>query len=175
MPGAAAKRRAVAACALAGLLAGTAACAELVGRPVPDCTLTPLHAEQPIDLRTLRGKVLYVDFWASWCRPCTQSFPFLNALDRDLRARGLEVVGINVDEREADAHRFLTSYPASFRLGADATGRCPRAFEVQAMPSSYLVDRRGIVRHVHLGFRPGQAPKLRQAIEALLAEPADGD
>jgi peroxiredoxin len=163
------------ACALILLIAGPAAGAGLVGRTAPDCKLRPLGAQPPVDLRALRGKVVYVDFWASWCRPCTQSFPFLNALDRDLRARGLEVLGINVDEREADARAFLARYPASFRLGADPSGECPRAFEVAAMPSSYLVDRKGVVRAVHLGFRPGQAPKLRQALEALLAEPADGD
>jgi thiol-disulfide isomerase/thioredoxin len=142
------------------------------GQPAPNCALTPVANPRSYDLHKFHGKVLYVDFWASWCAPCARSFSFMNDLDRDLRGRGLQVVAINLDEKTGDARDFLAKYPANFAVAVDGDGRCPRDFGVQGMPSSYVVDRRGIVRHIHLGFRPGEAEKLRVLIEELLAEGA---
>lgn len=143
-------------------------------RAAPDCILTSLSGEQQHDLKKFRGKVLYVDFWASWCTPCAQSFPFMNALDHDLRDKGLQVVGINLDENTDDAKDFLAKLPASFTLAADSTQQCARDFGVQAMPSSYLIDRNGVIRYEHLGFRPGEAEQFRQLVEQLLAEKPTG-
>jgi peroxiredoxin len=140
------------------------------GHAAPNCSLTPVGNEQRYDVHQFRGKVLYVDFWASWCSPCAQSFAFLNDLDRELRGRGLQVLGINLDEKPDDAKGFLAKHPATFTVAFDAGGRCPQDFGVQGMPSSYLVDRKGIIRHVHLGFRRGEATMLRGLVEQLLAE-----
>lgn len=140
------------------------------GAAVPDCNLQALGEEPATDLRQFQGKVVYIDFWASWCGPCVRSFRFMNALDHEFHDKGLEVVAINLDEKREDARSFLTKQPARFTLAADATGQCPRSFGVQAMPSSYLVDRQGIIRHVHLGFRRGEAEQLRELVEQLLAE-----
>jgi thiol-disulfide isomerase/thioredoxin len=147
------------------------------GHAAPNCSLTPVGDEQRYDdVHQFRGKVLYVDFWASWCSPCAQSFAFLNDLDRDLRGRGLQVLAINLDERPDDAKGFLAKHPATFPVAFDAAGgRCPQDFGVQGMPSSYLVDRKGIVRYVHLGFRRGEAEKLRGLVEQLLAEGPEND
>jgi peroxiredoxin len=145
------------------------------GHVAPNCSLTPVGNEQRYDIDQCRGKVLYVDFWASWCSPCAQSFAFLNDLDNDLRSRGLQVLGINLDERHDDAKGFLAKHPATFPVTFDAGGRCPQDFGVQGMPSSYLVDRKGIIRHVHLGFRRGEATILRGLVEQLLAECADDE
>lgn len=143
-----------------------------VGRAAPNCVLAPLGgAEQRYDLRQFQGKVLYVDFWASWCTPCAQSFPFLNGLHHDLQERGLQVLGVNLDENLDDAQHFLAEHPAHFTVAAAAGGQCPQDFGVKAMPSSYLIDRRGVIRHVHLGFRPGEAEQVRALVEQLLAEP----
>lgn len=139
-------------------------------RPAPDCTLTTLDGAQRHNLQQFRGKVLYVDFWASWCTPCAQSFPFMNGLDRDLRDQGLQVLGINLDENPDDARDFLAKLPASFTIVADASQQCAKDFGVQAMPSSYLIDRNGVIRHQHLGFRAGEAEQFRQLVEQLLAE-----
>ena len=94
------------------------------------------------------------------------------ALDRDFRARGLEVVAVNLDEEPEEAQAFLARHAARFEQAADPTGRCPRDFGVETLPSSYLVDRRGVIRHVHRGFRESESEKLRALVESLLAEDA---
>ncbi len=161
-------------CAALGLTFDSNANGVEAGQAVPNCALTAVGNEQRYDMQQFRGKVVYVDFWASWCSACAQSFPFLNTLHRELQDQGLHVLGINLDEKPDDAKSFLVKHPASFAVALDAGGRCPRDFGVQAMPSSYLVDRKGIIRHVHLGFRRGEAEKLRGLVEQLLAEgPAD--
>jgi thiol-disulfide isomerase/thioredoxin len=142
------------------------------GSATPICALKSLGEESPINMGQFKGKVVYVDFWASWCAPCVRSFPFMNELDREFRDRGLQVLAINLDEKLEDAQKFLAKHPAGFILAADRSGQCPRDFGVRGMPSSYLVDRQGIIRHVHLGFRPGDARKLRALVEQLLAEGA---
>ena len=162
-------RRAAGCCLLAALVSGNAL-AEGEGQRVPHCTLIPFGGNKPVDLQQLRGKVVYVDFWASWCGPCAQSFPFMNNLDRELRAQGLQVVGINLDEDPADAQDFLGKRPARFAVAMDADKSCAQSFGVKAMPSTYVIDRKGVIRHVHLGFRPGEADNVRDVVERLLAE-----
>jgi len=136
----------------------------------PDCALTSLGDTQRHNLQQFHGKVVYVDFWASWCPPCAKSFPFLNALERDFKDRGLQVIGVNLDQSPEDATAFLGEYPADFTVAADAGEQCAMKFDVKAMPSSYLIDRKGVIRHIHLGFRDGAAEELRLAVEQLLAE-----
>ncbi|MEI6269422.1 MAG: TlpA disulfide reductase family protein [Methylococcaceae bacterium] len=150
-------------------LATTAYAGELP-RETPNCALTSLNDTQPLNLQQFRGKVVYVDFWASWCGPCAQSFPFMNDLDRDLKDQGLQVIGVNLDENIDEAKQFLDKRPASFITAVDAEQQCAKNFDVKAMPSSYLIDRKGVIRHVHLGFRPGEAEEFRILVEQLLAE-----
>lgn len=140
------------------------------GNSVPDCQLKSFADAKTYSLKQLQGKVLYVDFWASWCGPCAKSFPFLNSLNSELKDRGLQIIGINLDENTGDAKDFLAKYPASFSIAADTNEQCAQGFAVKAMPSSYLIDRKGIVRHIHLGFRAGEAEELKLLVEKLLAE-----
>jgi thiol-disulfide isomerase/thioredoxin len=142
------------------------------GATSPNCTLTPIGGGPGKAIQQYQGKVVYIDFWASWCGPCAQSFPFMNKLYKDLHAKGLEVVGVNLDEEPQDALGFLAKTPAQFTILADASGQCPQDFGVKAMPSSYLIDRTGVVRHVHLGFKAAESAELRQQVEALLEKPA---
>nr|WP_174624795.1 TlpA disulfide reductase family protein [Candidatus Methylobacter favarea] len=142
------------------------------GGKAPDCGLTSMRDAQRIELRQFSGKVLYVDFWASWCGPCVKSFPFLNSLHEKFSKEGLQILGVNLDENPADAREFLGKYPADFTVAADANEQCARDFDVKAMPSSYLIDRQGVVRHIRLGFRPGEAKELQSLVERLLAEDA---
>jgi thiol-disulfide isomerase/thioredoxin len=140
------------------------------GDASPNCALNTIGDTRSIDLRQFRGKVLYVDFWASWCGPCAKSFPFLNELNAEFHERGLEIVGINLDENPEEARNFLAEYPAHFSVATNVNNKCAKDFGVKAMPSSYIVDRHGIIRHLHLGFRPGEAQDLRKLVEQLLAE-----
>ncbi len=144
------------------------------GSAMPDCALTSLADKQPYNLQQFKGKVVYVDFWASWCGPCAKSFPFMSELSRDFKDKGLQVIGVNLDEASADAQNFLAKYPANFAIAVDTNEQCAKDFGVQAMPSTYLVDRNGTVRHVHLGFRAGEAKELRALVEQLLAESQAG-
>lgn len=154
-------------------LAQGAASAVPSGQPAPDCALV-LSDQDPAMLSALRGQVVYLDFWASWCGPCALSFPFMNNLEAAYRARGLRVVAVNMDERGEDAQRFLQRRPANFAVAEGDNTPCARAFGVPGMPATYLIDRNGIVRHTHSGFRRGDAERLRAEVETLLAEPARG-
>lgn len=124
----------------------------------------------PLRIGALRGQVVLVDFWASWCGPCKQSFPWLNAMHAKYGAQGLRIVGINVDTKREDADRFLAQVPARFQLAFDPRGETPAAWQVKAMPSSVLVGADGRVLHVHAGFRDDEAAALEARIAAALAE-----
>ena len=139
------------------------------GQPIPACPLAPLGETKTTDLQQYKGHVVYVDFWASWCVPCAHSFPFLNELHHEFKDKGLQIVGINMDENAGDAKAFLAKTPAQFTIVADTSTQCAKDFDVKAMPSSYLIDRKGVVHHVHQGFRSEDIKELRALVEHLLA------
>jgi thiol-disulfide isomerase/thioredoxin len=151
----------------AGLLA--AACgsagAAVPGDRLPDCP--PLHA---LPVSGLDGHVIVVDFWASWCPPCRKLMPLLDEWQTARRQEGLRVIAINVDESRADAEALLRRVAVRYPIVYDAAGVCPASFGVQGMPSTYLVDRQGVIRHVHSGFRQGDREVLETLIDALLDE-----
>jgi cytochrome c biogenesis protein CcmG, thiol:disulfide interchange protein DsbE len=126
--------------------------------------------QQQLALQSFKGRVVYVDFWASWCAPCRLSMPALDALYRKHAPRGFAVVGFNKDVSLADAQRFLARVPVTFALAQDSGDAAARAFDVKAMPSGYLIDRRGVIRRVHRGFTTETAAALEQEIETLLGE-----
>ena len=141
------------------------------GESAPSCKLPALSGGAQVDPAALSGKVVYLDFWASWCGPCAKAFPFLEALHQDLKARGLEVVAVNLDEDLQEAKDFLARHPASFTIGSDPKGSCPSAYGVKGMPTSYLIDRQGRVHDVHEGFQTSDVDERREQVEALLAKP----
>ncbi len=138
------------------------------GHTMPECALNSMADNQAGGLNQYKGKVVYVDFWASWCGPCAKSFPFLNEMHQQLKDKGLQVVGVNLDENLDDAKGFLAKYPAEFTVMADVSKDCAKAFDVKAMPSSYIVDKNGQIHHVHLGFKSGEAEEIRTMVEKLL-------
>ena len=148
----------------------TTSLAEHLDQVSPSCALTTLDGKPVHDLQELKGKVVYVDFWASWCPPCVKSFPFLNELDHELKDKGLQIIGINLDEKLADAQEFIAKHPVDFSIVADTSKQCAKSFEVMAMPTSYLIDRKGNVRHIHQGFRPAESEELRALITQLVME-----
>jgi peroxiredoxin len=154
------------------LVSGAAAAVE-PGAPAPDLTLPRLDAPSgTVSLASLKGKVVYVDFWASWCVPCRLSMPALDTLYRRHAQSGFAVVGVNKDTSAADAQRFLKRVAVTFPLASDDKDAAARAFDVKAMPSGYLVDRKGVVRTVHRGFTQETAVGLEREIETLLKEPS---
>jgi len=151
-----------------GLTVAAPAHAVRIGEAAPAFELVQADGK-PVALAKLRGSVVYVDFWASWCAPCKRSFPWMNALYDRHRGEGLIIVGVNVDKRRPDADRFLRDMPATFPIVFDAAGATPAAFDVKGMPSSYLVDRRGVVVAVEEGFHDERTATLEAQIRALLA------
>ncbi|MCF8006107.1 MAG: TlpA family protein disulfide reductase [Methylovulum sp.] len=139
-------------------------------QPMPNCALLLANQSANIQLKEHLGKVLYVDFWASWCGPCVKSFAFLNQLNDEFKPQGLDIIGVNLDENFSEAQAFLDKYPANFTIATDQTQQCATEFHVKAMPSSYLIDKKGNIRHVHLGFRADEASKINALIRQLLAE-----
>ena len=137
------------------------------GEPAPAFAL-PAADDRTIALDQLRGRVVYLDFWASWCGPCRRSFPWMNEIEQRYAAKGLTVVAVNVDTRRADAERFLNQYPAKFAIVYDPSGATPRAYDVKAMPSSYLIDRNGKIARVEQGFLDENRDALEETIRSQL-------
>ncbi|MGB5131398.1 MAG: TlpA disulfide reductase family protein [Steroidobacteraceae bacterium] len=121
-------------------------------------------------LKSYSGKVVLVDFWASWCGPCLRSFPWMNDLQQHYGGEGLVIVAVNLDQDRALADAFLKKLPPNFRIEFDPAGSIARQFGVQAMPSSFLIDRHGRVRVRHAGFRDAQRAEREQQIDQLLKE-----
>ena len=148
---------------------GSAALGVEVGEQAPDFTLADINENQPaFTLSELRGKVVYLDFWASWCAPCLLSLPLYNELHNKYQEQGLEIVGINIDNPIEDGLDFLLDTPLDFKIPADPDGETPALYDVYGMPTSYLIDREGVVRLVHEGFRNGDIEKIEEEIKALL-------
>ena len=152
---------------LAVLVGAAPAHAARIGDSAPAFELAMADG-RPVSLASLRGNVVYVDFWASWCVPCKRSFPWMNALHDRHRGQGFAIVAINVDKRRPDAERFLRDVPATFPVVFDAAGATPAAFDVKGMPSSYLIDREGRIAAVEEGFHDERATVIEQRIRALL-------
>ena len=151
---------------LSALLLFTSAVA--AAEPAPDFQLTGQDG-QPVTLSSLRGKVVYVDFWASWCGPCRQSFPWMNQLHSTYRDQGLVVVAINLDQERPLAERFISATQPAFTIAFDPEGTSAERYQVQGMPSSYLIDRAGQIHTRHVGFREKETARVEQEIRVLLA------
>lgn len=143
------------------------AAAQDVGKPAPafDLPGTP----QKVRLADLKGRVVYVDFWASWCGPCKQSFPWMNEMQAKYGARGLSVIGINLDQKREDADKFLAATPAKFGILFDPTGKVAEKYQPKGMPTSFLIGADGVVRAMHVGFRESDREELEREISGALA------
>ena len=122
----------------------------------------------PVRLSQLRGKVVLVDFWASWCEPCKEEIPVLNRLHREYGDYGLVIVGVNIDNDEGNMRRFLRRTPIDFRVVHDGNHRVADRYSPPRMPSSFLIDQRGVVRYVHEGFRAADARVIERKVKELL-------
>ncbi|NTV17208.1 MAG: TlpA family protein disulfide reductase [Chlorobiaceae bacterium] len=121
-----------------------------------------------VELSSTAGSVVYVDFWASWCGPCKQSFGWMNAMQDKYKAQGLKIIGVNLDTKTEDAKKFLSQNPARFTVAFDSKGATPKDYGVKGMPTSFLMDRNGKVIFQHLGFKEADREKLEKEIKAAL-------
>jgi thiol-disulfide isomerase/thioredoxin len=132
--------------------------------------LVPVHAAPSLDLTRLHGRVVYLDFWASWCGPCKQSFPWMEAMKSTYEGQGLEIVAVNLDRDRADADKFLKQFHPTFDVRFDPKGELAELFKVQGMPSSVLIDRHGVTRFTHVGFRPVDGATYEAQLRELMSE-----
>jgi cytochrome c biogenesis protein CcmG/thiol:disulfide interchange protein DsbE len=140
---------------LAGFLAGNA----VAGVP-------------PLDLERYRGKVVVLDFWASWCKPCRQSIPWLNEMKSRYARDGLVVIGVNVDAEHADAERFMRAVPIDFDVVFDPDGELAKRYDLHGMPSSFLIGRDGKLIESRVGFKDAQKDEHEAELKRLLSDHA---
>jgi thiol-disulfide isomerase/thioredoxin len=159
--------------ALLPIALGFAASAGLAleeGDRAPDFQARSVSGDAQVVLHELRGKVVLVDFWASWCAPCNAAMPQLEKLSKEFPADQFVVLGVNVDKKLEDARRALERRKVSYANASDPTGMLPKRFGLETMPTTYLIDQNGVVRVVHRGYRSGDIDVLRKHVEKLLAK-----
>lgn len=132
--------------------------------------LSELDGSPVSSMQQLNGKVILVDFWASWCVPCRKSFPWLNAMQQQHAADGLLVLAVNEDNERSDARRFLQQVPAQFAVLYDEAGALAQQYQLMGMPSSFLIDKKGQIRYRHVGFKQADIAGYETQIRQLLAE-----
>jgi cytochrome c biogenesis protein CcmG/thiol:disulfide interchange protein DsbE len=136
------------------------------GNHAPDFELPGTQGS--VRLSDSAGSVVYLDFWASWCGPCKQSFPWLNSMQEKYKARAFKVIGVNLDAKSDDARKFLSQVPAKFTIAFDDKGVTPRSYGVKGMPTSFLVGRDGKIILQHTGFKDADQGMLEKQIQAAL-------
>jgi len=152
-----------------GLLAAPAL-ALGVGDVAPSFREKSLDGGGEVSLGEHRGKVVLLDFWASWCAPCLESMPQFEALRKELPSDRFQLIGVNVDHEPEKAKKLLAKRPIGYPTASDPQGALPTRFGLETMPTAFLIDRDGVIRYVHRGFRKGDIEVLRERIDALLAE-----
>jgi thiol-disulfide isomerase/thioredoxin len=153
---------------LFGALGVVSFSANATAQPAPDFVIE--SPGLPSSLTALKGKVVYVDFWASWCKPCRKSFPWMNAMQQKYAQQGLQIVTINLDADAALAREFLAKVEVQLPIIYDPGGDIAKQYKLLGMPSSYLIDTQGNIRVSHKGFFTNKQDLYEQQILALLAE-----
>ena len=138
------------------------------GQPAPAFSARSLTGDGNVALGNYKGKVVYLDFWASWCAPCQTSLPALEALRKEFPADQFQVIAINVDQDPEKARKLLEKLKIGYPSATDPEGRLPETFGLKTMPTSYLIDRDGVIRRVHPGFRSGDVDAIRAQIKTLV-------
>ena len=123
-----------------------------------------------VRLSRVRGKVVYLDFWASWCGPCRESFPWMNAMQEKYKQKGLEIIAINLDANNGDAQKFLSKHTAQFTVLFDPKGATPDQYKIMGMPTSFIIGKDGKVLVQHIGFNKDDRAELEQKILSALEE-----
>ena len=138
--------------------------------PAPDFSLPLATGTGEINLKDLKGQVVYLDFWATWCPPCRKSFPWMNELNERYKKAGLTIIAVGVDKKLDLIKKFIGETNPGFAVAHDPTGTIAKTYKLRAMPSSYLIDREGRLVSTHLGFRTSKIKQLETEIQHLLEE-----
>ncbi|HEX2660414.1 MAG TPA: TlpA disulfide reductase family protein [Polyangia bacterium] len=155
------------ACATGGAAGRGEARGPGVGRPAPEIVVDRLDGKN-LALSSLHGKVVLLDVWASWCGPCKQELPMLDAIAARLHKRGVEVLAVSVDQDRENVDKFLGARPKwNLTIAHDPKGAIADTFQPEKMPTSYVIDRAGIVRYVNSGFEPADAKDIEQHLIEL--------
>jgi peroxiredoxin len=164
-------RLSIAAAVCATLALGAPSRALEPGQAAPALEARALDGKSRLSLAAYRGRVVYLDFWASWCGPCASSLPALDALRKEFSPDDFQVLAVNVDSDPKQGRSFLSRRPVGYPSVSDPKGELPERFGVETMPTSYLIDRDGTIRYVHKGFRRGDVDELRSRIRQLVGKP----
>jgi cytochrome c biogenesis protein CcmG/thiol:disulfide interchange protein DsbE len=160
-------------CATLGATAGPSGDGAVrgLGEPMPDVTVEEFWDRKEMRLSDLRGKVVLLDIWASWCVPCKDEMPTLDEMARRLRGKGVEIIAVSIDEDRAAAEQFLKRRKRwSLTVAHDPAGALPDRLQPPKMPTSYVIDRAGILRHVNVGFEPADARRIEAQLSELAGE-----
>jgi peroxiredoxin len=151
-----------------GILASLAVAGTLSG-PAPSFTLESRDGEA-VTLADLQGDVVMINFWATWCGPCRQEMPHLEALHQRYGSLGFTLLGVNVEDNRDGADKFLRDTPVTFPVLFDPKNEVSKLYDVVAMPSTVLVARDGTMRFIHHGYKPGYENEYQTQIRALIRE-----
>ncbi len=160
---------------LASLIATACLCMPILSHAVavadvaPDFTLKSLDGKNT-RLKEYRGQVVLINFWASWCGPCRQEMPLLEKIDKRYRDAGFTVLGVNVEGKAGPAQEIATKTGVTFPVLVDEGQKVSEMYTVQAMPSSVVIDRDGVIRYVHLGYKPGDEAKYLEVVKKLISQ-----
>ncbi len=158
-------------CAIAAILSSTSlfATAGDANGPAPAFTLTDLTGQTGA-LSQYKGQVVMVNFWATWCGPCQQEMPLLDQMYRKYKPAGFTLIGVNVDKNAPPVKDLLARKPVSFPVLLDPTNAVSKAYHLDEMPSSVIIDRKGNIRYLHRGYKPGDENEYQDRIRQLIRE-----
>ena len=139
------------------------------GAPAPAFQLNS-NTGKPVSLADLKGQIVLVNFWASWCGPCRQEMPILEQLNHQYRNKGVTLIGVNVEPDSGAGLAWLKATPVTFPILFDVDSKVSKLYEVQGMPNTVILDRKGIVRYIHRGYSPGAENEYLDQIRALIRE-----
>ena len=139
------------------------------GAPAPTFQLNS-NGGKPVALADLKGQIVLLNFWASWCGPCRQEMPILEQLNRQYHAKGVTLLGVNVEPDSNAAVNWLKATPVTFPILFDTDSKVSKLYEVEGMPNTVIVDRKGVVRYIHRGYNPGAENEYLNQIRSLIRE-----
>jgi len=150
------------------LLLSALAASAFAAETAPEFSLPAVNAQGDVKLSDFKGRVVYLDFWATWCPPCLKSFPWMNTLQDRYKEQGLSVVAVGVDRKRELIEEFIKQTEPNFTVVQDDKGEVAKAYKLRGMPTSYLIDRNGNIVLTHMGFRTKDQDKLEAEIKTLL-------